>query len=180
MKIRDLIDQKYTMVSIVEDTRDVFEWLKFEKYLVIMDECNKTRGIITINDLLNNPTSRNVFDCSFEKPSVYPEQTIFEVFNIMRDTGNEYLPVYNRNDFVGVIILMKITGRIVEVFNEKKIDCQKTLTDLRNSIVNMYGLANLIDESTAIDEAKEILQIAKKCCDQAMNILERVEHEANK
>lgn len=172
MKIRNLIDHQFNTASILEDTRDIFDWLRQEKYLVIKDESSQTTGIITIKDLLNHPDSRNVIDCLIDKPRVNPEQTIFEVFKIMKESGNEYLPVYSENDFIGVVTLMKLAGRLIEIVSETKQYCQQGIVEIRSSLTNIQGLTSLIDNSNTAEETQEIVQLANNCCNNAMEVME--------
>jgi CBS domain-containing protein len=69
-----------------------------------------------IKNLIEKPKSLNtILEDQVNKPSVNPDHTVLEVFDIMKKTGNYYLPVTVNNEYVGIITLMRITTRLVEI-----------------------------------------------------------------
>lgn len=172
MKISSLVDKNYRTVSVLEDTRDIFEWLRDERYLAVQEENSATVGIITILDLLTHPESRAVCDCDFNKTHVQPEQSVFEVFTIMKDSQSDYLPVYDNGTFIGVISLMAITERLVNTLNANQQNYQKAVHDLRNPISNLQGLNNILNISLHDEENKELIHLANLSCRHALDILD--------
>lgn len=108
------------------------------------------------------------------RPKVYQGQTIIEVYQIMKKSDNNSLPVYLNNEFVGTIALTAITGHLIEVLNEAKQYCQTEIIAIRNSITNIQGLTSLIHETNTPEETKEIIQLANTCCNSAMAIMENL------
>jgi CBS domain-containing protein len=102
MKIDLLIDKDYHTVSILEDTRQMQEWFVLKDYYAVMDEQLKVVGVITPKDV-ENPAHQQVIDCDFFKPVIVPGQTVFEALELMKQAQTECLPVYDGNDFVGVL-----------------------------------------------------------------------------
>lgn len=172
MKINALIDRNFTTTSILDDTRDVSNYLNEVDYLAVMDEEMQMAGIVTLKDLHTHPESRNLIDCEIDKPKVSPEQTIFEVFNVMQDTGYDFLPVYENDIFIGVISLMSITGRFAQALAESKKDYQKVIHDLRNPISNLNGLIQLLNASVNDSEDQDIIKLCNLSCKHAMDILD--------
>lgn len=172
MKINRLIDRRFGTASVLEDTRDTLQFLKDCEYLAVVDEGLKITGIVTLKDLYSQPDSRNLLDCKIDKPLVSPDQTIFEVFYLMMDTGHDFLPVYENENFAGVITLKAITGRFATVLEESKREYQKVIHDLRNPISNLHGLIGLLNDTVTDSENNDIIKLCKLSCKHAMNILD--------
>lgn len=171
MKIAKLIDRDVNSVSVLEDTRDLAAWLKERQYFAVIDEELHTAGIITINDIITD-SARNVLDCNFVKPRVTSQQTIVQVFQIMQETGYDFLPVFDSDTFIGVISLIAITDRLVTILSNTKAEYQKAIHDLRNPVANIQGLINLLLENVKDVENSEILHIGNLSCKHALDILE--------
>lgn len=174
MKISNLVDYEYTTASILEDTRDIFEWLRGRKYLAIMDENQTTVGIVTVKDLQQRPDSRNVIDLLFEKPRVQPDQTVIEVYQLMKETDNDCLPVYDCDKFLGVITLMGITTLLVESLWETKQTRHQGMAEIHSTLVNMQGLNSLLGSAETIEKRQEIAQLTTNCCTKAMGLTELI------
>jgi signal transduction histidine kinase len=172
MKINALVDRNFATTSVLDDTRDVFNYLNEVNYLAVMDEEMHTTGIVTLKDLHTYPESRNLLDCNLEKPKVSPQQTIFEVFKVMQDTGFEFLPVYEAENFIGVISLARITSRFAQVLTESKQEYQKVIHDLRNPISNLSGLVQLLNTSVADKENQDLIKLCSLSCKHALDILD--------
>lgn len=172
MKINALIDRNFSTTSILEHFRDVSDYLIEVNYLAVMDEEMQTTGIVTLKDLHTHPESRNLIDCDITKPQLSPEHTIFEVFNIMQDTGYDFLPVYGNNIFIGVISLMSITGRFAEALTEIQKNTQRAAHDLRNPISNLKNLVQLLNTSIIDEENLDLIKLCSLSCKHAIDILD--------
>lgn len=172
MKINALVNRNFATTSIFEDTRDVSNSLHSVDYLAVIDEELRPAGIVTLKDLHLNQEGRSLIDCNIQKPKVSPDQTIFEVFTIMNDTGYHFLPVYENEQFVGVISLIDITGRFAQALTESKQDYQKVIHDLRNPISNLNGLVHLLSASITDTENHDLIKLCGLSCKHAINILD--------
>lgn len=112
MSIYDFIDTNYISVSILEEMEEISEWLKIHDYLVVIDEELKAVGIVTLKDAHLHPRHLLV-DCDFIKPAVSTQQSILEVFEMMQFHKTDFLPVMEKNVFIGVISLISITESII-------------------------------------------------------------------
>jgi predicted transcriptional regulator len=112
MEINNLIDRDYLSVSILEDMQQISEWLKEKPYLAIVDEELKVVGIVILQDVHAHPFHQ-VIDHNLTKPKVSPEQTIGEVFKLMKAAQIDFLPVYEQQDFIGVISLVAMTEQLL-------------------------------------------------------------------
>lgn len=172
MKINDLISRSYQTTSVLEDTRDVLQFLQECEYLAVIDEESQILGIVTLKDLNAQPESRNLIDCDINKPIVTYEHTIKEVFHLMRESGSDYLPVYDQQNFVGVIDIITITSCFATVLEESKREYQKVIHDLRNPISNIYGLIGLFNNAENNNENIDVLKLCDISCKHALNILD--------
>lgn len=172
MKIRALIDQNFVTTSIFEDTRDVSVYLNSHDYLVVVDEEKNIAGIVTLKDILAQPEGRNLSYCNIGKPAVTPVQTIFEAFSIMQGGRYDCLPVYEAEEFIGVISLRRITGRFAQALTESKNDYQRVIHDLRNPVSNLNGLVHILYESVTDAENHDYLKLCHLSCKHAMDILD--------
>ncbi|GAB2977398.1 hypothetical protein GCM10027049_10620 [Mucilaginibacter puniceus] len=172
MKITNLIDSDYLCVSALEDMLDVSEWLKENDYLTVIGKEFKAIGIVTLKDVQRNSCHCRVIDCNITKPHAGPDQTIFEVFNLMKSFQTDFLPVYNKNEFIGVIALITITEWLTQVVSETKQNYQKVIHDIRNPINNIYGLSNLLHESITDPENQTLIQLCNLSCKHAIDILD--------
>lgn len=172
MKINTLIDRDYPTASILEDTRDVWNYLLGYDYIAIMDEDFAIPGIVTIKDLRNQPDCRNLIDCNIEKPKVFLDSNIFEVFQVMTDGNFECLPVYEGDDFQGVITLAELAKTFAEMQTDSKQEYQAVIHDLRNPLSNLYNLIKIIQEPAT--ENIELIAMCEASCDHALHILDEL------
>jgi signal transduction histidine kinase len=172
MKINPLIDRNFTSASVLEDTRVIAEWLKEHPYIAIVDEEQQTIGIITGKDLQAYPESLQVIDCDIAKPKVSPEQTIIEAFRLMKEAQTDFLPVYEGDQFIGLISLMSIMERFVHVVSDMQQLYQKVIHDLRNPIGNLQGLTNVLNETVTDKESHDLLKLINLSCKHALDILD--------
>ncbi|SDM84085.1 ATP-binding protein [Pedobacter antarcticus] len=172
MKINNLIDRNYKSASVLEDTRDISIWLREFEYLAVMDEDLKIIGIVTLKDIHSNPDSRAVIDIDYSKPQIHSDQTILEVLAIMKNSQSDFLPVYEDNNFIGVISLLNITERLALLLNEKQQDYQRAIHDLRNPVSNIYGLTNILEVALDDKENQELIQLCTFSCKHALDILD--------
>jgi CBS domain-containing protein len=113
MKISPLIDREYRSCDLLEEVFEVSEWLKEVRYLVPIDENLSAVGIVTIDDIHKHPYGI-IMDCDITKPSVKPNDTLFQVLEMMQKNNLHYLPVFENDTFIGVISITRIARRLAE------------------------------------------------------------------
>jgi len=172
MKINNLIDRHFGTTSVLEDTRDVSHFFNECEYLAVLDEGLHTTGIVTLKDLNAQPNSRNLMDCDISKPRVSPDQSVYEVFQLMKETHCDFLPVYADDNFIGVIALIAITEKLAQAVTETKQYYQKAIHDLRNPIGNIQGLVNILNDSIIDKENHDLIKLCNLSCKHAMDILD--------
>jgi predicted transcriptional regulator len=114
MTIDTLIDREVYSLSILDEMYEVGKWLTERPYYAIVQEDLKVAGIITVKDFHLSP-HHLVIDAKFENPKLKPENTVFEAAKEIIASDNCYLPVFDENDFVGVISLKAIATAFIEL-----------------------------------------------------------------
>lgn len=170
MKIQAIISHSYVNASILEDTRDVWHYLRECDSLAVVDEELKTVGIVTSKDLITHPESRNLVDCDFSKPKISPASDIFDVIKIMNDGNFDCLPVFENENFLGVVKLIDITNQLASTVKKQKLEYHKVVHDLRNPIMNISGLLKIIEEPHETDQ--QVITLCESSCKHALNILD--------
>jgi len=123
-----------------------------------------------MKDLQAHPESLQVIDCDICKPVRSPKHTIIEAFKLMPEGKTDFLPVYERNKFVGVISFMSIVERLITIVAEMQQHYQKVIHDFRNPIGNLQGLFNILDETLTAEESHDLTKLLKLSCKHAMDI----------
>lgn len=172
MKIINLIVRDVPGASILEDTRVVSGWLKEKPYIAIIDEEQRVTGIVTVKNLQASPDSLNMIDCDITKPTVGPQQSIIEAVKLMRESGNDCLPVYDAGEFLGVVTMERVNERLVELMEESQQHYQRLIHDLRNPISNLNGLIQLLDTNDKDGETRELIKLCDLSCKHALEILD--------
>lgn len=75
-----MIETNYTSISILEDPRQIMEWLKENEFLAVVDEEMRTVGIVTACDMIRE-NGYQLIDCAFDKPSVSPSDSVMRYFS---------------------------------------------------------------------------------------------------
>lgn len=161
MDIKKLIDRNCPFLGILEDSKGVYEALKKHPYLAVINEESVTTGILTLKDFHNHPHGR-IIDYQFNKPKITSDQHIFEVFNIMKASNEDYLPVFEPH-FIGVISLKAIAENMFESVVDIRDNIKYIIHDLKNPINNMQGLVNLLDQHVA-EESKDLISLLSVSC----------------
>jgi len=179
MKINSLIDRDVTSVSVLEEIYEVGEWLKVQHYMAVVDEDMKTIGIITRKDILLNPSHGEVIDCDIKKPKASPDHTIDEVYKLMASSETDFLPVYEHNQFVGVISLKSLTEHLLSVMTQTQQSFQRAIQDIRNPVNNLTGLCTVLHHSVLEPENEAITELCMLFCKSATDILDNFDQSTN-
>ena len=101
MEVRHLTDRSFHVIQASQGTGTVRDALVQRNYLVVKDQ-NEFKGILTTRDIARFPHNL-VLDCLTEKPAVDMAQDIEMAYRLMIKTGDTILPVFDRDQFTGVI-----------------------------------------------------------------------------
>lgn len=171
MKIDVLVDRDYRSIDLQEDIFEVLEWLKETRYLVPIDENLEAVGILTIDDIHRHPDGK-VIDCDLFKPRISSDHTITEVFSVMQEKDLHYLPVFDNNNFIGVISLFSITAAMAKQLMNGHINYQKVIHHIRSPVSNIKGMINTFNTENTEREKEEFLQLIIEKCKQVIDSLD--------
>jgi CBS domain-containing protein len=121
MKIKSLIDRNYYSVSVLEDMQEIGKWLQEREYYAVIDEEDRTIGIVTEKDFIAYP-QHQLINCCVSKPHLSPGATIIEAYDLMKEHKYTALPVFDGDEFVGVINLWALTERLLELLDNYQQD----------------------------------------------------------
>lgn len=171
IKISSLIDRNYRSIGIEEELSVVSKLLKELKYLVPVDKNLQPMGIVTIDDI-HECSYGKIIDIDIGKPRVSPTDTLIAVMELMQKNDLHYLPVFDRDEFIGVVSLIKIAGEMAEQLKENNTHYHKVIHDVRNPISNIKGLTSLLSYAKTEDDYRETLYLLDVSYQQAINILD--------
>jgi hypothetical protein len=171
MKIDNLIDRSFTSISVFKNMADVSEQILLQGYIAVEGDNSKILGIITLKDYHINQTAE-ILKSEIAKPHLRPDHTIYEVRELMKSSGSDYLPVYDTGTFMGVVSVGNITDRLIHVNKQTRLNYQKVIHDLRNPIANIQGIIEIISDAVSDPESKQMLELSIQSSEHAMEILE--------
>ncbi|MDR2275978.1 MAG: CBS domain-containing protein [Sphingobacterium sp.] len=171
-RINNLIDRNYITVSTLENISQVYQQLKNHEYLVVLNN-EVPVGIITLNDLNQNPQKKSLFDFASFQCKVLSNHSPHMVLNLMQISHKDFLPVFESNDFIGVISLRNLSVWLANSLLDKQEYYQKVIHDLRNPISNINGCIHLLKDHDSIDKT-QIMEICHSSCNHALAIVDEL------
>lgn len=171
MKIDNLIDKSFTTISVFKNMADVSQEILVQGYIAVEGDNAEILGIITLKDYYTNE-SAEILNSLIAKPPIRPDHTIFEVRELMKSSGSDYLPVYDNGNFIGVVSVGNITDRLIHITKQTRLNYQRVIHDLRNPIANIQGIIKIISEVASDQESREMLELSAQSSKHAMEILE--------
>lgn len=182
MKIDKLIDKNYAKISVSQKMTDALELILDTGYVAVEGSQSEMLGIITLRDYYSY-NGKELSASKYTKPHIRLDQSGFEVRNLMKTTKSDYLPVYDGENFIGVISLGSITDRLVDMVKQNRGNYQKVIYDVRSPIANIQGIMEIMSSATNDDERMEMLELSTRSLQHAMEILDDllfVEMDENK
>ena len=111
MKIRHLVQKTFETTALYTSIRSVEPRLLKNSFLVVLDQ-EKFAGILT-SDAVVAASHQVVIDCLHKIPQVDCEEQIESALQLMKDTGNFVLPVFESANFIGVVTRTVITDYLL-------------------------------------------------------------------
>jgi len=171
MKIGNLIDTSFTTISVFKNMADVSQQILVQGYIAVEGENAEILGIITLKDYFINRTAE-ILNSMIAKPHIRSDHTIFEVRELMRSSESDYLPVYDNNNFIGVVSVGNITDRLIHISKQTRLNYQKVIHDLRNPIANIQGIIDILSEVINDNDSRHMLELSAQSTKHAMDILD--------
>lgn len=111
--MKELIKKDYHVVSVREDVSVIGCALLPGCFIVVINADNKQLGVLTYSDLRNS-TEKRIRDLDFIKPRLNNDASLKEACDLMKSSGSDALPVYNKDGFVGVLSLHDVIAYLLE------------------------------------------------------------------
>lgn len=150
---------------------DVSQQILVQGYIAVEGENAEILGIITLKDYFINRTAE-ILNSMIAKPHIRSDHTIFEVRELMRSSESDYLPVYDNNNFIGVVSVGNITDRLIHISKQTRLNYQKVIHDLRNPIANIQGIIDILSEVINDNDSRHMLELSAQSTKHAMDILD--------
>jgi len=135
MEIKDYISDLYPKVTPCEGINSIEGKLLESEYLVVIDK-DEYVGILTPWDLIKRP-HKIVIDCLTTKEHIMADDAIISVFDKFRRNKCSVLPVFQENEFIGIIeknsLINKLKSQVNQLY-ENLIISQNLKSSFLNSL----------------------------------------------
>lgn len=184
MFVKNYLSENYPVTEPYCGINSIENRLIESGYLVIMDEENGFIGILTPVDLIQRP-HKLVIDCFTEKDRLNQDDTLLSSFDKFHVNKTSALPVFNENEFCGIIEKQTVADALASKINElheKSIISQKVKTaflnnlyhEVRtplNSIAGFLGLLTDLDDDCK-EDCKEFFRTVRDNTDHFLLLMD--------
>jgi predicted transcriptional regulator len=118
MKIKHHVQKDFEIAYAYAGIKSVEKRLVDNSFVVVF-EGGSFKGILTPSDIIKS-SHMLAIDCLHKKPRISCDQGIESVLKVMKENRNHVLPVFDGNDFIGVVLQGTITDFLFEYNNELK------------------------------------------------------------
>ena len=147
MEIRHLVQKTFETTTLYTSIRSVEPRLLKNSFLVVLDQ-KKFAGILT-SDAVVAASHQVVIDCLHKMPQVDSKEQIESVLQLMKDTGNFVLPVFESGKFIGVVTRSDITDYLLG-------EIQKLNQELERRVSERTEALRISEESFQAIVAKSV------------------------
>ena len=128
MKIEYLVQRSFNTTHPHAGINSIEKRLRDNSFLVVMDK-GSFLGILIPSDIIESP-HQLVIDCMHDKPHVNCEKDIDSVLTFMKETRNYVLPVFEKDEFIGVVTRAAITDYLSEYRRKLKREISERTAEL--------------------------------------------------
>lgn len=135
MLVKNYLSKNYQITDAYSGTKAIKEQLINNNYLVVFEN-DTFRGILTPVDLLERPHNL-VIDCLCEKDRLNVNDGIFTALEKFSSNNLTILPIFEQDNFIGVIEKEKITRTLIEKVDKlykKSLISEKTKISFMNTL----------------------------------------------
>lgn len=152
MNTRAFVSNSYPTVNMYTAVNSIEDKILESGYLVVVDDNNEFKGILTTLDLIKRP-HKLVIDCLTKKESLSVNESVHTIYTSFAENRHSVLPVFEENKFIGIIekkgILKKLREKIIDLHNKSLIS-QNTKSEFLNNLSHeirtpLNGLLGFID-----------------------------------
>lgn len=184
MEMEKYILNSYPTVDPFTATISIENKILEKGYVVIIDDNNKFKGILTTGDLIKRP-HKLVIDCLTEKENLYIDDTIFSSLSKFDKSQCSALPVFRGNNFIGIAerqnIVVGLKSKIKELYdksiisqNVKQSFLNNLSHEIRTPMNGLLGFLELISDLSVENNnpvRKTYCNLIRKSADRLLLIL---------
>ena len=169
MNIKPLTTKEYATLDAYATTSAAKDLLQVEDALVVVED-GRPIGVMTLSDLAlkTNPLVR---DCLCERPVVNCTDSIDQVLQVMKTTGNSILPVNFENRFYGIIKQTSILFHLHKSHEKEKLALLAAAHDLRNPIASIRMLGTILKADPDLNKHRYLVNKLSETCDYAETLI---------
>ena len=131
MKIKHHVQKTFETAYAYAGIDSVEKRLVDNSFVVVF-EGGSFKGILTPSDIVKSPHMLAI-DCLHKKPRISCDQEMESVLKVIKESRNHVLPVFDGNDFIGVVLQETITDFLFEYNNELKHIISERATELKKT-----------------------------------------------
>lgn len=176
MRIDKLIIREYPTVGYYSGINTVRDRLIENNYLIVVDDDNNYKGVLTPPDLILRP-HKIVADCLTPKDGISVDDTLSSTIALFEKNQTTVLPVFIENEFVGVVekhgVFKELQMEVV-LSNNKSTSAEKVKNnflenlshEIRTPLNGIVGFVELLKQNKEILLDKEAAgNIIVECTD---------------
>ena len=118
MKIRHHVQKTFEIACAYAGINSVEKHFVDNSFVVVF-EGGLFKGILTPSDIIKSPHMLAI-DCLHEKPRISCDQDMESVLRVMKESRNHVLPVFDSNDFIGIVLQETVTNFLFEYHKKLK------------------------------------------------------------
>lgn len=172
MTVAHLVNQNYSIIDAyarvdLAKVKDII-W----EGIVVMED-DSPIGVLTASDLVKKRHIL-VVDCLSPKPKVDCKDKLEKVLSLMEQQGYEVLPVYDGNEFFGLISHWSVMHHVYTSYDRQNITIQGVVHDLKSPIHSIKMVVDLLDRQVVREENKQLIDLLRMTCDQAESLIKDI------
>ncbi|MHA4895375.1 ATP-binding protein [Pedobacter sp. PWIIR3] len=176
MKVLKYVKRDIPRIFIDAPVTEVYEKLQCGSCFVVQDEKENVVGILSYADLCV-PNQTVIRDVLTTKPQLSPKDNVEDALVSMATFGTDCLPVYEADNFLGVVFQHDIALGLVNKVNKQNRVYRNMVHDLRTSINNISGLNTLLSHNITKKENVELIELSTHVTDHSLHILDDLQSD---
>jgi K+-sensing histidine kinase KdpD len=185
MRIDKLIVRDYPTVGYYSGVNTVRDKLFEKDYLIAVDDENNYKGVLTPRDLVSRP-HKIVADCLTAKDALSVDDTLHSSIDLFEKNQTTVLPVFNRNEFVGVLekhgVLTELQREVLSANNKPdssekvKYNFLENLShEIRTPLNGIIGFIELLKENKdSLVDREAAGRIIMECTDRFLMTMQNL------
>jgi K+-sensing histidine kinase KdpD len=185
MRIDKLINRDYPTVGYYSGVNTVKDELIENNFLVVVDDDNNYKGVLTPRDLISRP-HKIVADCLTAMDALSVDDTLYSTIDLFEKNHTTVLPVFNGNEFIGVLekngVFTELQREALST-NERPVSSdkvkynflEKLSHEIRTPLNGIIGFVELLKENKELLVDNEAAgRIIVECSDRFLSTMQNL------